>query len=310
MKILTFDRQIPFQDLIKEFHGRAGESFKKTVWKHTDISCLCLPKDWYERYIDYLKKYEPMVEDNITVKVHAEEIKDEIPWGIEYMDIQRLWKRGMGEGVNVGVIDTGVSRNHPDLKGQVAGGVEFVKGKMGGHGTHVAGTIAAALNERGVVGMAPKVQLYDVRVFNADGTAKMTNIIKGIDWSIRNGMHVINMSFGGTQPSEALSRMIRNATKAGIVMVASAGNNGGAIEYPAAYKDVVAVGALNKEGNLADFSSRGKLGAKAPGVDIYSTWLDGKYRTLSGTSMAAAHISGLAALRVGQKIRNKEKPAH
>ena len=305
MKILTFDRQVPFHDLIKEFHVRAGENFKKTVWQHSDISCLCLPREWYEEHIDLLKKYTPMVEDNVTVKVHGEEIKDEIPWGIEYMEIQRLWKKGMGEGVNVGIIDTGISRNHLDLKGQVAGGVEFVKGKMGGHGTHVAGTIAAALNNRGVVGMAPKVALYDVRVFHAEGTAKMTNIIKGIDWCISNNMHVINMSFGTMQQSEALSRMIRKADNAGIVMVASAGNSGGLIEYPAAYKEVVAVGALNKDGELAEFSCRGRLGAKAPGVDIYSTWLDGKYRTLSGTSMAAAHVSGLAALRVSRKINKK-----
>lgn len=242
-----------------------------------------------------------MVEDNITVKVHGEEIKDTIPWGVQFVGVPRIWRNGKGEGVKVAVIDTGISKSHPDLKGQVAGGVEFVKGKIGGHGTHVAGTIAAALNDRGIVGIAPKASLYDVRAFSADGTASIADIIKGIDWSIRNGMDVINMSFGSDQPSEALSRMIRKASDAGIVMVASAGNNGGALEYPAAYKEVVAVGAVDQKGRLAEFSSRGKLSVKAPGVDIYSTWLGGKYRTLSGTSMAAAHASGLAALRISQK---------
>lgn len=301
MKILTFDRQVPFQQLLKEFHVRTGESFQKSVWHHSGIGCLCLPKDWFDHNLDLLKKYQPMVEDNITVKVHGEEIKDTIPWGVQFVGVPRIWRNGKGEGVKVAVIDTGISKSHPDLKGQVAGGVEFVKGKIGGHGTHVAGTIAAALNDRGIVGIAPKASLYDVRAFSADGTASIADIIKGIDWSIRNGMDVINMSFGSDQPSEALSRMIRKASDAGIVMVASAGNNGGALEYPAAYKEVVAVGAVDQKGRLAEFSSRGKLSVKAPGVDIYSTWLGGKYRTLSGTSMAAAHASGLAALRISQK---------
>ena len=307
MKILTFDRQVSFQELVKEFRKRAGESFKKEVCHFSDISCLCLSKEWYENNIDLLKKYQPMIEDNVRVKVHGEEVKDQFPWGVDYVGGQRLWKKSMGEGVKVGIIDTGISRKHPDLKGQVAGGVDFVKGKIGGHGTHVAGTIAALLNNKGIVGIAPKVKLYDIRAFAQDGTASMSDIIKGIDWCIRNGMHVINMSFGSDQSSEALYRMIQKGTKAGIIMVASAGNSGGAIEYPGAYKGVISVGALTKEGKLADFSSRGKLGAKAPGVEIYSTWLEGKYKTLDGTSMAAAHVSGLAALRVGERLIRSNK---
>lgn len=307
MKILTFDRQVSFQELVKEFRKRAGESFTQEICQFTDISCLCLPTQWYEDHIDLLKKYQPIIEENIRVKVHGEEVKDQFPWGVDYLGGQRLWKKSMGEGVKVGIIDTGISRKHPDLKGQIAGGVDFVKGKIGGHGTHVAGTIAALLNNRGIVGIAPKVKLYDIRAFAKDGTANMADIIKGIGWCIQNGMHVINMSFGTDQSSEALYRMIEKGAKAGITMVASAGNSGGGIEYPGAYKGVISVGALTKDGKLADFSSRGKLGAKAPGVDIYSTWLEGKYKTLNGTSMAAAHVSGLAALRVGERLLRSKK---
>jgi len=307
MKILTFARQVSFQDLVKEFQKRAGDSFTNEICHFSDISCLCLPKQRYEEYIDFLKKYQPMIEDNIRVKVHGSEIKDQLPWGVKYLGGQGLWRRSMGEGVKVAIIDTGISRKHPDLKGQVAGGVDFVKGKIGGHGTHIAGIIGAVLNNKGIVGVAPKVKLYDVRAFTQDGTATIADIIKGIDWCIRHGMHVINMSFGTDQHSEALRRIIQKAAQAGIMMVASAGNNGGAIEYPAAYKGVIAVGAIDKEGKLADFSARGKLGAKAPGVDIYSTWLDGKYKTLNGTSMAAAHVSGLVALRVGERLKRNRK---
>ncbi len=117
-------------------------------------------------------------------------------------------------------------------------------------------------------------------------------------------MHIINMSFGTKEDSPALSHAVKAAAKAKIVMVASVGNNGGPIEYPAAYKEVIAVGAVDEKERLAEFSSRGpKMDVVAPGVGIRSTWLEKKYRVLSGTSMAAAHISGLYALMLGSNER-------
>lgn len=239
--------------------------------------------------------------ENAIVKIHVNET-EQIPWGVEYMGGSRLWKRGMGNGVKIAVIDTGIDRHHPDLKGQVKGGIHLVKGGSNGHGTHVAGIIAAAKNNWGVVGMGPKAHLYDVKAFKADGTSEVLNIIKGIDWSIQNGVQIINMSFGMTQYSEALSRMIRRAASKGIIMVASAGNNGGTVEYPARYRNVIGVSALDKNGKLAKFSSRGKgVNTSAPGVGILSTWLGNRFKKLDGTSMAAPHISGLLALRLAEK---------
>ncbi|MCK9910144.1 S8 family serine peptidase, partial [Microbacteriaceae bacterium K1510] len=115
-------------------------------------------------------------------------------------------------------------------------------------------------------------------------------------------MNIINMSFGMPQYSEALSRMVKRASSQGIVMVASAGNNGAAVEFPARYPGVIGVGALNENGKLADFSSRGKgLNVAAPGVNILSTWPGNQFKTLNGTSMAAPHITGLTALRLSAR---------
>jgi subtilisin family serine protease len=148
------------------------------------------------------------------------------------------------------------------------------------------------------------VELYDVRAFDADGTASIAAIVEGINWAIENRMNVINMSFGTSQNNAAMRQAIRRAARAGIVMVASAGNNGGAVEYPAAYPEVVAVGALTQDNKLAPFSSRGSgLDVAAPGVGIKSTWPNNGYRVLDGTSMAAAHVSGMYALMLAGKKR-------
>jgi subtilisin len=302
MKILSFKKN-HFPRMVQELLETMGKSERRIGWRRfDDLSCLSVPQSLFDQHQESFLKFIPHVEENVTVKVHAQ-VKDEIPWGVSNLGVNRLWNSSMGKGVKVAVIDTGISRSHRDLRGQVKGGTNIVKGRMGGHGTHVAGTIAAAMNNRGIVGVAPDAQLYDVRAFKADGSAKLSDIIEGIDWSIRNGMDVINMSFGMPEPSQALARAISRARKRGITMVASAGNNGGALEYPARYSGVVSVGALDQNGKLANFSARGKgLKTSAPGVGIRSTWLGNGYKTLDGTSMAAAHASGLAALR---KAREK-----
>ncbi|MCZ0846602.1 S8 family peptidase [Brevibacillus laterosporus] len=217
-----------------------------------------------------------------------------------------LWHVTQGKGIKVAVIDTGISHSHPDLKGQVKGKVSVISGagrnNLGGHGTHVAGTIAAVANNRGIVGIAPQVDLYDVQAFGADGTANISDIIAGLNWAIEQKVDIINMSFGTSEDHPAFHQALRVASKNGIKLVASAGNNGGGLEYPAAYREVIAVGAINQQAKLAEFSARGRgLNTVAPGVGIKSTWLNKGYRTLDGTSMAAAHISGLYALRLAQQ---------
>ncbi|GAA4703444.1 S8 family peptidase [Brevibacillus fulvus] len=270
------------------------------------LRTLVVPEEHVETLCKMFGKQKHVVSDNVRIRLHMAE---EIPWGVESIGAPKYWSTTKGQGVKVAVIDTGISRTHPDLQGQVKGRVIFANNGRGykqidGHGTHVAGTIAAVANQKGIVGVAPAVELYDVRVFAPDGTASTADIVEGLNWAVENKMDIVNMSFGTTEDNYALRHAIQQAHRAGIVLVASAGNNGGKLEYPAAYKGVVAVGAVDRKNSLAEFSSRGKgLDVLAPGVGIKSTWLNNEYKVLDGTSMAAAHVSGLYALMLSQKRR-------
>lgn len=167
-----------------------------------------------------------------------------------------------------------------------------------GHGTAVAGVLAAnddAQNE-GIIGVAPDVTLYSVKVFDYSNTAPISRIIEGIYWAIDNDIDIINMSFGTTVNSYALHQAVRDAEEAGILMVAAAGNSG-TVEYPAAYPEVIAVGATDYQGSRADFSPTGtELELMAPGECVLTDSFYGGIMALSGTSLAAPHVAGAAAL--------------
>ncbi|ELK43664.1 aerolysin [Brevibacillus agri] len=309
MKIISFQRGMPFHEILTDLQKKVMTKTERLPWRcYDDWSCLCIKENIYEQHCEHFRRYEAMVEENVTVSVHAQtENEDEIPWGVRYVGAERLWRKGRGEGVKVAVIDTGISRNHFDLKGRIKGGVNFVRGKQNGHGTHVAGIIVAEMNQRGIVGVSPEAHLYDVRAFDHEGKSSLSTILQALQWSIANQMDVINMSFGMPQYSEALARAVEKANEHGIVLVASAGNSGGEVEYPARYKGVMGVSAIDQSGKLASFSARGKgANMKAPGVEILSTWPGNQFKKLNGTSMAAPHVSGLMALEIGRK-RNKKK---
>lgn len=225
-----------------------------------------------------------------------------IPWGVERIGAPTVWKRTRGQGIRVAVIDTGISSRHPDLHvtrafNTIAGGTTA---DQNGHGTHVSGTIAALNNSFGLVGAASRIRLFNVKAFNKDGSAFTSDIIQAIDWCIRNRMKVINMSFGMSDESESLTEIIRRAYRRGIVMVASAGNSGEqseTIDFPARLPEVIAVAATTPSNTIADFSSRGPgISVAAPGQDICSTFPVKTYTIMDGTSMAAPHVSGAAAL--------------
>lgn len=236
---------------------------------------------------------------------------------------------GDGSGsvdVDVAVIDTGISE-HTDLN--IAGGVNCSKGKAdrysdgNGHGSHVAGTIAAMDNDHGVVGVAPGARLWAVRVLNNAGSGFLSDVICGIDYVTANAdvIDVANMSLGGSGSDTGCSgspyhQAICNSVAAGVTYVVAAGNESddAANHTPAAYDEVITVSALadfdgesgglasstcrtDEDDTFANFSNYGAdVDIIAPGVCIESTWNDGAYNTISGTSMASPHVAGAAAL--------------
>ncbi|MEK9145562.1 MAG: S8 family peptidase, partial [Elusimicrobiota bacterium] len=223
-----------------------------------------------------------------------------LPWGVERVNAKGAWAVTRGAGVKVAVVDTGVDFDHPDLK--LAGGFNVITHDKNykddnGHGSHVAGTIAAQDNGEGVVGVAPEVSLYGVKVLDANGSGTFADVVEGIQWTVENKMDVANFSLGASQGTQALEDAVNAAAKGGVAVVAAAGNSGGSVGYPAAYSSVIAISASSNKDKLAYFSSRGpEVDFIAPGVNVDSTYMGGGYSSLSGTSMACPHAAGLAAL--------------
>lgn len=254
------------------------------------------------------------VEDDVMVyalgKTPAPQPAQVMPWGIDRIDAELVWPSGnTADAVKLAVIDTGISNTHPDLLANIKGGVNAINSLKSwnddnGHGSHVAGTIGALNNTTGVVGAAPAVDLYAVKVLSRTGSGYLSDVIEGIQWSVQNGMQVINMSLGTSANSQSLHDAVIAAYNAGIVTVAAAGNDyGGPVIYPAAYPEVIAVSATDQNNVLAGFSNVGpEVDLAAPGVSIFSTYKGTGYATASGTSMASPHVAGAAALVLGTAV--------
>ncbi|MBI5208807.1 MAG: S8 family peptidase [Elusimicrobia bacterium] len=233
----------------------------------------------------------------------------EKPWGIGRVNAPAAWAVTKGKGVKVGVVDTGIDVDHADLKANIAGGWNAIDKEHpdnfkddNGHGTHVAGTIAAVDDEAGVVGVAPQASLYGVKVLDKDGGGTFSDVIAGMEWTVANKMQVVNMSLGAARGNDSLKAAVEAMAKAGVILVAAAGNSGGAVGFPAAYPGAIAIAAMDSKDKVASFSSRGlQVAFIAPGVAVRSTYMGGGYSSLSGTSMACPHAVGLAALAVAAK---------
>lgn len=238
-----------------------------------------------------------------------------LPWGIDRIDAEQVWSGDSAAGVTVAVIDTGIDRSHPDLSGNIIGGYSAVAYTTNykddhGHGTHVAGTVAASDNLFGVVGVGPKASLLGVKVLDSSGSGWVSDIIEGVDWAVANGADVINMSLGGSSYLSAFQSAIDRANAAGVVVVAAAGNSGpgnDTVDYPGAYQGVIAVSAVDYYNGVASFSSRGpQVDIAAPGVSVRSTYWTPRrgsgYADMSGTSMASPHVAGAAALVLASPV--------
>lgn len=234
-----------------------------------------------------------------------------LPWGVDRINAELAWSTTTGLAIKVAILDTGIDLDHLDLQNNVKGNVNTINPRKSGnddngHGTHVAGTVAAIDNDIGVIGVGPEIYLYAVKVLDRTGSGWLSDLIEGLDWCINNKMQVVNMSLGSSSDNQSFHDAIFKTYQAGITQVAAAGNNGGsggAITYPAKYPETIAVSAIDKNDQFASFSSYGpEIDLTAPGVDIKSTYNDGYYKVLSGTSMAAPHVSGTAALVISRPI--------
>ena len=277
-----------------------------------------------ERAINNLRNHPNIAYIEDDIQVHA--LGEVLPWGVDRIDADIVWGSdgvpqtaigaNTGAGVKIAVIDTGIDSDHPDLYANVKGGINFVSAPAwkpaipskwdddNGHGTHVAGTIAAMDNDIGVIGVAPDASLYGVKVLDRTGGGYLSDVVAGIDWAITSNMDIITMSLGASSSTETMKAACDNAYAAGIVIVAAAGNDYGAsVSYPAAYDSVIAVSATDSNDNLASYSNVGpQVELAAPGTSVYSTYKGGAYATLSGTSMATPHVTGVAALVIASNV--------
>ncbi len=250
------------------------------------------------------------IEPNMVYRVYAPPSRsnseeDEIKWNVRmvYNDTQiEIWNNyTMGDNpeVELAILDTGIDITHPEFKDRIITCEGFGYRTCidrNGHGTHVAGIAAAALDNEGMVGVGPKIRLAIKKVCNDGGLCFISDIIAGIDDAISDGNEVISMSLGSDSYSASLHDAVKRAYGAGIVIVAAAGNDGEDVDYPGAYPEVIAVAACDKNKQIPDWSSRGpEVELTAPGVDVYSTVPRG-YDTMSGTSMATPHVSAAATL--------------
>ncbi len=315
-KIVQFDESVRSEDFFDLLEDCDGHIVKKLSLINGAV--ILVDDEEYEKVRSVVGTRAGIiaVEDDIVLRANDETsfevqtLDEEIrgysnmaPWDV--IQIAACNIENCGENVNIGVIDTGIDSRHPLLRGKVKGSYTVVRpvGNVmddNGHGTHVAGTICADRSGRGVFGIAPKANLYSIKVLDRNGAGNLSDMIDGMQWCLDNGIRLVNLSLSTKEENSIFRSAMRNARRSGMIMVCATGNHGpgeDTVGYPAKFPETVSVGATDEKTRVASFSGRGReVDVCAPGVNITSTWPGWRYKTVSGTSMASPHVTAVIAL--------------
>ena len=247
----------------------------------------------------------------VDINEEMSTLSQRIDWGLRQLNVPSTWSVTKGKGITVMVIDTG-HPVHPDIGDNATPGKNFIPNEPiedeNGHQLHCTGIICAKDNQTGMVGVAPEAKCISVKALAKNGSGSYLGLAQALDYAIEMKPDLVSMSLGGPSPSPALQKRIKTLYDMNIPVVCAAGNSGdGGVNYPAAFDETIAIAAYDKYGNVARFSSKGeKVEWAAPGVNIYSTFLNNGYASLSGTSMACPFIAGVIALMLA-KHKKQEK---
>jgi minor extracellular protease Epr len=293
-KLVLFDREIDMELL----HSTGSEVLEQ--YDNLPAAKLEIPLD----KLDQFSTAKTVI--SIEEEQKAKAVGQLVGWGTTAVQAPKAWQANYtGKAVKVAILDSGISP-HPDLK--ISGGKSFVSytnsfADDNGHGTHVAGIVSALNNGIGTIGVAPDANLYAIKVLDSNGNGYLSDIISGINWAISNKMDIINLSLGSLDHSPLLQYIVDKAYNSGILIVAAGGNGGNEqgtgdqVAYPAKYSSVIAVAAVDQQKKRGYFSATGSaIEFSAPGVSIYSTYLNNGFANLDGTSMAAGFVTGNLAL--------------
>ncbi|GAA0486841.1 hypothetical protein GCM10008986_10310 [Salinibacillus aidingensis] len=291
----------------KKYGVTLVESYK--ILKNNEFIVVRVPesKDFYKKLREINQDPDVSIAEPVYIRTSSYVPADPYyskQWYANRMDMSEAWEMTKGSSdVTIAVLDTGINKNHPDLKGRVLPGFDFVNNDSlpdddHFHGTFIAGIIAANADRQGMTGLDFQSKILPVKVGNQKGTLSIEHIVEGIHYAMQQGADVINMSYSSTQPSLIEKKAIKAAYDAGIVLVAAAGNDNVITpQYPASYPGVISVSAIDQNDRKADFSNYGNyVDITAPGVNIFSTYYEGGYATAAGTSFSAPMVSALAGL--------------
>lgn len=276
----------------------------------TAVTAVEIDNSYYEKgkkeYSDDPKSFIP----SKSVK-NKKEDNEVVPWNISCVAGTPEENKYKGKKIKVAVIDSGIDvHNELNTKAWIdfSDTVEGYKPiDSSGHGTTVAGVIGAQINGIGIEGIASEAELYSLKVLDQYNEASVSTVIKALEWCIENDIDVINMSFGLDTPSKLLEQAIQKAYNKNIIMVSAAGNNN-SVQYPAKYDEVLSVGSIDENLQASDFSANTKVDFVAPGENVQTIGYVGSYCNTAGTSIAAAHVTGVVAAvkSANRKMSNEQ----